>query len=176
MAEDILQKAKDLYKSDKEYWSDNYSKSKDDARFLSDDTFAQWDEADYNERTSSGRPAITVDQLSQFVHQVVNDIRINTPTINVIPSGLESDTETADALKGIIKSIEYASNADNAYDTAAYNAVKQGIGFIRVIVDYAGENTFNQELKIARVVNPLACWIDAASVEIDGRDAMHATI
>ncbi len=178
MAEDIdiLQRAKDLLKTDQEYWRENYDKSRDDAKFLSDDKYSQWDEQDYNERTSTGRPAITVDQLSQFVHQVVNDIRINTPTINVIPAGFDSDEETAEVLKGLIKSIEYSSNADNAYDTAAYNAVKQGIGFIRITNDYVSETSFNQELKICRVVNPLACWLDSASIEIDGRDAMHATI
>lgn len=174
--DDILQRAKDLLKTDQEYWSENYQKARDDAKFLSDDKYSQWDEQDYNERTSTGRPAITVDQLSQFVHQVVNDIRINTPTINVIPAGFDSDEETAEVLKGLIKSIEYSSNADNAYDTAAYNAVKQSIGYIRITNDYASDDSFDQELKICRVVNPLSCWLDSASIEIDGRDAMHATI
>lgn len=176
MAEDIIKLAKDRLKSDQDYWSDNYQKAREDAKFMSDDEFAQWDEQDYTSRVSTGRPAITIDQLSQFIHQVVNDTRINTPTINIIPVGFDSDQEVAETYKGLIKSIEYASNADNAYDTAAYDAAKQGLGFIRVDHDYINEESFDQELKICRVVNPLGCWIDGASVEIDGRDAMHATI
>lgn len=176
MADDFIKTIKDKVKSDQEYWSDIYKKAKEDADFLSDDDYAQWDEEDYNSRVSTGRPALTIDQLSQFVHQVANDIRINTPTINVIPTGFESPQETAETLKGLIKSIEYASNADNAYDTAVYNAIKQGIGFIRIDHDYVNEFSFDQELLIKRVVNPLSCWLDGASIEIDGRDAKHATI
>ncbi len=176
MADDIIKLAKDRLKSDKDYWSENYQKAREDAQFMSDEEFAQWDEDDYTSRVSTGRPAITIDQLSQFIHQVVNDIRINTPTINIIPTGFGSYPEVAETYKGLIKSIEYASNADNAYDTAIFNAAKQGLGFLRVDNDYVNDESFDQELKICRVVNPLACWMDGASVEIDGRDAMHATI
>jgi len=176
MAEEIINIAKDKFKADKEYWGDIYKKAKEDAKFLSDDDFAQWDEQDYANRTGSGRPALTIDQLGQFVHQVVNDIRINTPTINVIPVGFDSKAEVAETYKGLIKSIEYASSADNAYDTSVFNSVKQSIGFIRVDHDYVDDESFDQELKICRVVNPLSCWIDGASLAIDGSDAMHGTI
>ena len=176
MADDIVKIAKDKLAADKETWGDIYKKAREDAKFLSDDDYAQWDEADYTSRVNSGRPALTIDQLGQFVHQVANDIRINTPTINVIPAGLESDQGTAEAYKGIIKGIEYASSADNAYDAAVFNAIKQSIGFIRVDHDYVDEESFDQELKIKRVVNPLSCWLDGASIEVDGSDAKHGTI
>lgn len=176
MADDIIKIAKDKLKADQDYWSDIYNKAKEDARFLSDDEFAQWDEADYSSRVSSGRPALTIDQLGQFVHQVANDIRINTPTINIIPVGFDSKPEVAETYKGLIKSIEYASSADNAYDTAVFNAIKQSIGFIRVDHDFVDDESFDQELKICRVVNPLGCWLDGGSIALDGSDAMHGTI
>lgn len=174
--DDVIKRAQELLKSDQEYWRDIYKKAEEDAKFLSDDEFAQWDEGDYQSRISSGRPALTIDQLSQFVHQVANDIRINTPTINVIPAGFDSSQEVAETIKGLIKAIEYSSNADNAYDTAVYNAIKQGIGFIRVDHDYVNDKSFDQEIKIERVVNPLSCWLDSCSTQIDGRDARHGTI
>src|SRR5690606_37358039 len=107
--------------------------------------------------------------------QVANDIRMNTPTINVIPAH-DGDIETAEVFKGIIKDIEYRSNADDVYDTASLNAIKCSIGFIRVDHDYVDDVSFDQELKICRVVNPLNCFIDANSVECDGRDAMHGIV
>ncbi len=176
MTDSIIESAKARLKSDKEYWGDNYQKARDDAKFMSDDPYAQWSEEDFNNRLSTGRPALTIDQLGQFIHQVANDIRINTPTISVIPTGLESSQEVAETYKGLIRAIEYKSNADNAYDTAVYDAIKQGIGFLRVETEYESEDSLNQELRIERVVNPLQCWIDAASTRIDGSDAMHATI
>lgn len=180
MAEDedkssILEEAKTAHKSDKEYWAKIYRAGIDDAKFLSDDPYAQWMEGDYVDRVSTGRPAITIDQLSQFIHQVANDIRMNTPTINVIPSGFDSDPDVAEAYKGIIRNIEYVSSADNAYDTGVFNAIKQSLGFLRIDHRFI-DNTFDQELFIDRVINPFSCWLDKESVAIDGSDAKHATI
>ena len=173
---DFLEQIKKEFQTDKEFWGEVYKKAQEDANFLSDDVYAQWDEADYAARINTGRPAITIDHLSQFVHQVVNDIRINTPVINVIPAGYGSDKKIAEAYKGIIRGIEYASNADNAYDTAVFNAVKQSIGFIRVDHGFVDDESFDQELIIKRVHNPLSAWIDSASVEPDGSDAKRGFI
>jgi hypothetical protein len=173
---DPVKLAQDRFQVDKEYWSDIYEKAKEDQFFLSDDQFAQWSEEDYQSRVRTGRPAITIDQLGQFVHQVVNDIRINTPTINVLPSGGDASVEVAEVYKGLIKNIEYASNADDAYDTAATNSVKSSFGFIRVDHEYEDEESFNQVLRIKRVVNPLCHYIDRESIEPDGSDAKHGTI
>jgi hypothetical protein len=175
MSEDIIKQAQDKWKRDESAWSEIYSKAREDLHFLSDDPYSQWDKADYDARTLTGRPAITIDQLGQFIHQVANDIRMNTPTINVIP-GDGSNVKTAEIFKGLIRNIEYVSNADDAYDTGALNAVKSSIGFIRVDHDYVDDDSFEQELLIKRVTNPLACLLDSDSVECDGRDAKHGTI
>lgn len=176
MASDIVEEIKLKYQKDKENWERVYSDAREDLRFLSDDKYAQWDAEAYNDRVSSGRPVVTVDQLGQFIHQVANDIRMNTPTINVIPAGNGADVKVAEAMKSIIKGIEYASGADDAYDFASLMAIKCSLGFIRVDHDYVDGESFEQELIIKRVVNPLACWIDSASIEPDGSDAKHGTI
>lgn len=173
---DIPKSALELWKKDHEHWGPIYDQAKEDLHFLSDDPCAQWSETDYNERITRGSPALTFDQLSQFVHQVANDIRQNTPTFTVIPDDSESSEDDAEAFRAIIRGIEYKSNADDVYDTAALNSVKSSIGFIRVDHDYCDDNSFDQELKIQRVINPLACSIDRDSIECDGRDAMHGHI
>lgn len=176
MAEDIIRAAQARYERDISSWSEIYQKAREDLHFLSDDMYAQWDQSDYEARNKTGRPAVTIDQLGQFIHQVANDIRMNTPTINVIPGDKESSEEVAEVYKGLIKNIEYVSNADDAYDTASLNAVKSSIGFIRVDHDYVDDEGFDQQLLIKRVTNPLACVIDRDSVECDGRDSKHGTI
>lgn len=175
MPESIVEKARKDFKSDQKAWSDIYEKASEDLYFLSDDPYAQWDEKDYQERVRTNRPALTIDQLGQFIHQVANDIRMNTPTINVLPSDGESSVETADVYKGLIREIEYRSNADDVYDTASLNSIKCSIGFMRVDHEYE-EDGFNQVLVIKRIVNPLSVWIDSNSIECDGRDAKRATI
>lgn len=173
---DVIETAKDLFKADKEGWADPYRLAKEDLHFLSDDEFAQWDQADALARKETGRPAITIDQLGQFIHQVSNDIRMNTPTINVIPGDNRASEETAEVYKGLIKKIEYHSNADDAYDTAVTSSIKCSIGFIRVDHDYSDDHTDKQDLFIRRVINPFSCMIDSSSIEVDGSDAKHGHI
>ncbi|MDD3183505.1 MAG: portal protein [Alphaproteobacteria bacterium] len=172
---ELIEQAKKKLKCDQSAWNDIYKKAEDDLHFLSDDEFAQWDQQDYLDRINTKRPALTVDQLGQFIHQVANDIRMNTPTINVIPSDEAASVETADVIKGLIREIEYRSNADDVYDTASLSSIKCGIGFMRVEHDYSDDGV-NQVLSIKRIVNPLAVWIDSESIECDGRDAKHGTI
>jgi hypothetical protein len=173
---DIVKIAQDLYKRDKDAWSEVYKKAKEDLRFLSDDPEAQWDSELLERRRAAGRTSLTIDQLGQFVHQVANDVLMNTPTINVIPDDDAADNETAEMIKGKIKDIEYKSNADSAYDTAAVFAIKSSIGFILVDHDYESDEGFNQELKIKRCTNPFAVLLDSSSLETDGCDAMHGTV
>lgn len=173
---DIIKTAQDLHKRDTEAWAEVYRKGKDDVRFLSDDEFAQWDQKDAARRKDTGRPALTIDQLGQFIHQVANDVRMNTPTINVIPSDDAASVETARIYQGKIKDIEYRSSADDAYDLGVTNAIKGSIGFIRVDHDYADDVSDKQELFIRRVTNPFSVMIDCNSTEVDGSDAMHGHV
>lgn len=159
-----------------EYWQPIYDKARDDLFFQSDDPYAQWDRQDAEARRKSGRPVLTIDQLSQFVNQVSNDVRMNTPSIDIIPSGGEANVETAKIFQGLIKNIEYKSNADDAYDNAVNFAIKCGIGYMRVDHDYENEMSFNQELYIERMINPFAVLFDCNSIEADGSDAMYCYI
>jgi hypothetical protein len=159
-ASDILDKAKKRYKAALEGWREIYAAAKADLDFMSDKQGAMWDSREYSDRVGVGRPVPQIDQLTQFKHQVVNDIRMNTPTINIIPASLDSDPKTAEMLSGRIKAIEYKSNADAAYDMAADFSVGCSIGFIRVDRQYIDDESFDQELIISRIVNPLGVYID----------------
>lgn len=175
-ATDLLEKAKKRYKACIDAWDDIYRIAKEDLDFISDREGCQWDEREWSDRTTVGRPAIQIDQLTQFCHQVVNDIRMNTPNINIIPADMDSDKETAEMIEGRVKAIEYKSLADSAYDTAVDFAVKSSIGFIRVDRRYVDDESFDQELIIKRVVNPLSHYIDHNSIEPDGSDAKFAFV
>jgi len=173
--ENIVGRAQRLAQAEKSAWSEIYEAARNDLNFLSDEQGAQWNERDYKARVESGRPALTIDQLSKFTHQVVNDIKQNTPTIKIIPHSGGADIETADVIAGLIKDIEYNSGADEAYDTAATFAVKSSIGYIRIDHDYADDG-FEQELQIKRAINPQAVYLDHRSIEIDGSDALHGFV
>jgi hypothetical protein len=145
----IVGRALELSRQADSHWHEIYEKAKDDLRFLSDAIGAQWDSRAYQARIDIGRPALTVDQLSQFVNQVSNNVRMNTPTINIIPNDQKATKQTAEIIKGRVKDIEYNSNADDAYDNAVNSSIKCSIGYIRVDHDWKHGGSFDQQ-KIGR--------------------------
>lgn len=154
----------------KNAWSDIYQAAEDDLAFYGGN---QWDYKIYQDRISQGRHAVTINRLPQFVHQVANDIRQNTPTVKVIPADSGADPETAEVLQDYIRNIEYVSNADIIYDTAVENSIKCSIGWIRLDHDYVAPDTFEQHITMKRVPNPLSVMIDPLSMNADGSDAQY---
>lgn len=170
----VVKEARSRLEEATRYWADIYRKGKEDQEFLSDTAGSQWDERDYADRINKRRPAITVDQLGQFVNQVVNNIRMNTPAINVAPKGGGADSVHAEIMQGLIRNIEWESRADSAYDTAAQFSVEASIGYLRVDHDYEKEDGgWEQVLKVLRVNNPFLVFFDPDSVEPDGSDARY---
>ena len=74
-------------------------------------------------QTLSARPCLTINKLPQHVRQVTNEQRQNRPAGKVIPVDAEGDDQVAEIFDGIVKHIEYMSDADVAYDTACDNQV-----------------------------------------------------
>lgn len=131
----------------------------------------QWPEEIKNQREQDKRPCLTINQLPQFVNQIVNDLRQNRPGINVNATGDGAREETADVIQGIIRHIEYASNADIAYDRGAEGQVTGGFGFWRIVTEYASPTSFDLEPRIKSVRNPFSCYLDPSHSEPDGSDS-----
>lgn len=131
----------------------------------------QWPEGVRQDRISDGRPCLTVNRMPQIVRQITNDQRQNRPSIKVSPVDDKADIETAKILQGLIRHIEYNSNADVAYDTAFSGSVIGGFGFWRVITEYVDPHSFNQELLIKRVRDEQNVYLDPNHKEPDGSDA-----
>jgi len=176
LSEDFIETATKKANQCYEYWDEIYSKAREDLLFQSDDPYAQWGREEAEARRKAGRPVLTIDQLSQFVNQVSNDIRMNTPSIDIIPAGGGASQELADIYQGLIRNIEYDSDADSAYDNGVNFAIKCGIGYLRVDHDYENALSFDQSLYIERVVNPFSVLLDVNSIEPDGSDAKYCFI
>ena len=170
-SDNTLEEAQELYQKLSAKNSKSYQAAKEDQRFYSGD---QWDTKDFNSRREANRPTLTTNHLPQFVHQVVNEIRMNTPQIKVAPIDDGGTVAEAKIWQGLIRSIEKISNADIAYDTAVENAVKSSFGFIRIDHDYIAPDKFEQHILIKSVENPLSVVIDG--IKPDGSDTKHAFV
>ncbi len=166
--EDILEDAKEDFERASQAEAENRKEGLEDLRFsrLSD----QWPDAIRKQRDREQRPCLTINKLPAYIRQVVNDSRQNKPSIRCHPVDSNSDMETAKILNGLIRNIEYTSDADVAYDTALECAVTIGFGYWRVKIDYAYDDTFDLDLSIERVANPFSVYADPNSQSADSSD------
>ena len=122
-------------------------------------------------QTINARPTLTINKLPQHVRQVTNDQRQNRPSGKVIPADDRADPEVAEIYNGMVRHIEYISDADVAYDTACENQVSYGEGYIRILTEYCDDDTFDQDIKIARIRNSFSVYMDPTIQDPCGADA-----
>jgi hypothetical protein len=127
-------------------------------------------------QTINARPCLTINKLPQHVRQVTNDQRQNRPGAKVIPVDDNADVEVADIFNGMIRHIEYMSDADVAYDTACENQVSYGEGYLRLLTEYCDDNTFDQDIKIGRVRNSFSVYMDPTIQDPTGADAKYCFV
>lgn len=169
----LLKEARDRLALCVKHESENRREAMEDFRFFAGE---QWPEDMRNLRQIEKRPCLTINKLPAFVHQVINDQRMNRPSIKVHPVDSGADPDVAEVQQGMIRYIEYNSNADACYDTAVSHATIGGFGYFRLVTEYADEASFDQEIKFKRIQNPFTVYFDPFSVEPDGSDAMFCFI
>ena len=177
--QDILTTARSRLTTAISAYSQTREDELDDLRFYAGSPDNQWQwPADVLQtrgavqgQTINARPCLTINKLPQHVHQVTNEQRMNRPGIKVIPADDVADVDMAEVFNGVIRHIEYISDADVAYDTACENQVSFGEGFIRLLTEYCDETTFDQDIKIGRIRNSFSVYMDPMIQDPTGADA-----
>lgn len=127
-------------------------------------------------RESEGRPCLVINKLQEKVDQVVGDMLQNKPGMQV--SGVDdlADPQTAEAMEGIIRNIEYQSDADEIFSHAFEHATICGMGSYRVLTQYVDDDIFEQDIIIDGIDNPLSVYWDPGAKKKSRRDARHAFV
>ena len=165
-------------------YSDSREDQLDDLRFMagSPDNNWQWPADVLSTRgsvqgqTINARPCLTINKLPQHVRQVTNEQRQNRPSGKVIPADDRADVKVAEIFDGIVRHIEYISDADVAYDTACDNQVTYGEGYVRLLTEYARDDSFDQDIKIGRIRNSFSVYMDPTIQDPCGADAQWCFI
>ncbi len=160
-------------------YSDSREDELDDLRFYAGSPDNQWQwpadvlatRGSVQGQTINARPCLTINKLPQHVRQVTNDQRQNRPSGKVIPADDRADPAVAEIFDGIVRHIEYMSDADVAYDTACENQVAYGEGYIRLLTEYCNDDTFDQDIKIGRIRNSFSVYMDPTIQDPCGSDA-----
>lgn len=171
---DTLKDAHQQYADAEDGWSEVKASYIDDYRFAR--LGEQWPIDILQRRRTAGRPALTINRLPPFIRQVVNAGRQNRPGISVRPVDSYADPHTAEIMAGLIRNIEAVSKADIAYDIALECACSGGFGFIKIGIEYACDDTFDLDLQIEAIPNPLAVSWDPLTEKTDSSDWRFAFI
>ena len=164
--------------------SDSRENELDDLKFLagSSDNNWQWPSDVLSTRgsvqgqTINARPCLTINKLPQHVRQVTNEQRQNRPSGKVIPADDKADIAVAEIYEGMVRHIEYISDADVAYDTACENQVTYGEGYFRILTEYCQDNGFEQDIRIGRIRNSFSVYMDPMIQDPCGSDAQWCFI
>lgn len=150
----------------------------EDLRFCNadSDNKYQWPTQLSRSRDLDARPCLTINKTRQHALMIQNEIKQNLPQVKISPTGGDASYDSAQVYNGIIRYIEYNSNAIDAYDTAMTHQVQGGIGYWRVTTDYKDQDSFDQEIFIKRIKDPMCVYLDVDAKEADGCDAEYGFI
>lgn len=151
-------------------WKDIREEAATDMRYVSGNP---WSQKDLDAREATGRPALTADEISQYTNQAINNFRQNQVGIKINPAGNGATDQTASTLQGLIRGIEYDSNAQrSAYIPAYENALQRSYGFFEITRKFLPKS-FNQKIVIKGVPNPDVILYDPDVLEADWSDAKY---
>lgn len=170
---DILEQANKRYDACVSADNENFSNVRADLKFLNGE---HWPEDAKKLRKAERRPCLTINKLPAFVRQITNDQRQNRPSIHVHPVDDDADRDVATILEGMIRHIEYDSDAATCYDTAVHLATAAGRGFFRLITDYEAPESFDQVIKFDRIRNACSVHIDPSAKCPAGSDAQFCFV
>lgn len=168
---DIVRQAVERYQQGIDGDRENRDRDEEDRRFYKGE---QWSDAD--KRARGNRPTLNINRLPQFVKQITGEMRQNKPAIRVLPVDDQTDPKLAEVYSAIIRHIESQSDAHRIYSKAGEQAVIGGIGWFRLLTDYAGDKSFDQEIKVKHVRNPLSVVRDPGAVELTCCDMSWAIV
>lgn len=169
---DILQSMRDFRQRAQHYWREIYDQAKIDIEFCVNKE-SQWDATAREERRLAKRPCVTINKIAGFVHQQTNALRANKMTLNAIPVD-DSDVGKAEIQDAMLEYVLKSSRADIATDWAGGRAIMGGFGFYRVTTEYESNLSFNQDIKVKRIENPLSTYLSPEIKCPYGSDASEA--
>ena len=174
----VLARAKKRFASCVEWEGPFRQRFKEDMRFLyaDSDNQDQWNAAVRAGRNLAGQVMVTINKTHTHWLHVVNQVKMNRPQIEVSPTGDQSTYESAQILEQVMRRIEYISDAESAYDIATQFMVGGGVGYWRVVTDYTDQDSFDQDIFIRQIPDPLSVYLDPNIKMQDGSDAKFAFV
>jgi len=173
--EELLSRVRARYDDGVGAFEENRRMHSEDLNFVyNSEAMGQWDPVVLEARR--GKPCYTFNRVLGPVNLVVADMRQTRPDIKVRPASKAASEAVADIFEGLIRSIDQASRASVIYKNQFKFAVAGGFGAWRILPEYAGEDTFDQVLRIRDIPNPQTVIWDPECSDACAGDAMWCII
>jgi hypothetical protein len=174
----ILQEAYDRFRRCEKWESTARTNFLNDYKFANADAYNgyQWPNELRRTREIDDRPTLTLNGARQHNLQIINDAKQNKPGMKAMATGGGSTYESAQAIAALFRHIEYISNATTVYDSATHFQVHAGWSYWRIETDYASDDTWDQEIYIRRIRDPLMVYLDHDAREVDRADGKFAFV
>lgn len=156
------------YEIARSFWQYNHEQARIDLRLMSPD---QWDPRIKNIRDTNGIPCLSFNSVAPMVSQITNRARQQRPQPKVSPSDKQASAAVAEVLEGHMRHIQYISQADVAYDGAVESSAACGFGFYQYTTEYTSDDSFTQEPRVRRILNPMSILFQPRCKEPDYSDA-----
>lgn len=152
-AEKLLDRIKQRYNDGVGAFEENRRLHSEDLNFVyNSESMGQWDPVVLEAR--KGKPCYTFNRVLQPVSLVVADMRQTRPSVKYRPRTDGASTAVAEVMGGLWRSCEQASCADMIYKTQYKFSVAGGYGALYLMPEFAGDDTFDQVLRIRDIPNP----------------------
>lgn len=178
--DELIEEAKAFYIDDLDFESQVRDNMEVDMRMSNNED--GWEPAARNVRTTEKRPMLSIPRFNQFLNQIKNEQRQNKPSIKVSPRGANDENiqkqreKAAENRQGLIRFIQYGSQATDAYQLAFDFAVDCGRGFFRIESKDVGPDSFDKEIVINPIPNPLDVVMDSSRLKADYSDCKRGFI
>jgi hypothetical protein len=174
----IVDEAKKRFMRCSEWEAPSRNRFIDDLKFSygDADNGYQWPNAIRRTRDIDSKPCLTMNIIRQHNLQIINDAKRNKSEITVLATGGGATADSAEIHRAILSDIQYSSQAQLAYSIAREFQVYGGIGYWRIVTKYVDENTFDQEIVLEPIIDPLSVYIDPDIKQRNGSDAKFAFV
>lgn len=165
---DLLVRIRERYKAMTEADQDNRRRAMDDIKFA----LIPGEQWELKQKEARGlRPCYEFNKIRVTGKRIVNDMRANRPQgkVRAVEDG---DKAASEALEGIARNIWHVSDGDTVIDYAGEYQVFGGMGAWRVVLDYADDDAFEQDIRVEPLRNPFCLYSDNTASDPIKRDAM----
>lgn len=146
-----------------DYFRDNFTRFNRSRKFTFESSLTK---SDIDVLRETGKPQIEFNVSEAFLSRLRGEFAMQEPTLNISPrptSKEPADPEMIEFLERYLQQMIFNSNRDNLQYDVLTDILSGGFSAVKVITEYAGPMSFEQEFKFERFFDPTLSVFDKSA-------------